>query len=282
MEEDPMATITEQMTEIYSFIDDYLKRHPKLTHWRQSPQAEPAFSDAEVLTLGLMQGCLGVATLKKTYLLLAYNYRSAFPQLCGYKQWIARLHALGPLLNPLWEASRDCNRSDLSLYVLDSKPIAVCRPIRHGQVRLLREEGACFGKTNAGWFFGFKLHALMNISGAVEALVLTPANWDDRYLALTLAQSVDGGIALGDLGYNGKEIAQLLAEEAQLLLITPDVAGRHQHLIKSQRARVETLFSQLCNRFLDRVFARSWQGLWNTLKLKVLHYNLCHAGILSV
>jgi IS5 family transposase len=277
-----MATIPEQMTEIYSFIDDYLKRHPKLAHWRQSPQAEPAFSDAEVLTVALMQGCLGVATLKKTYLVIAYNYGSAFPHLCGYKQWIARLHALWHLLNQLWEASRDWNRSDLSLYVIDSKPVAVCRPIRHGQVRLLREEGACFGKTNAGWFFGFKLHALIHISGAVETIVLTPANWDDRYLALTLAQAVDGGIALGDLGYNGKEMAQLLADEAHLLLLTPDVVGRHQHLIKSQRARIETCFSQLCDRFLDRVFSRSWQGLWNTIKLKVLHYNLCHAGILSV
>jgi Transposase DDE domain len=277
-----VATITEQMTEIYSFIDDYLKRHPKLAHWRQSPQAEPVFSDAEVLTVALMQSCLAVATLKKTYLLIAYNYGSAFPHLCGYKQWIARLHALWPLLNQLWEASRDWNRSDLSLDVLDSKPIAVCRPMRHGQVRLLREEGACFGKTNAGWFFGFKLHALINITGTVETILLTPANWDDRYLALSLAQAVDGGIALGDLGYNGKEIAQLLAEEAQLLLLTPEVVGRHQHLIKSQRARIETCFSQLCNRFLDRVFSRSWQGLWNTIKLKVLHYNLCHAGILSV
>lgn len=34
--------------------------------------------------------------------------------------------------------------------------------------------------------------------------------------------------------------------------------------------------------FIDRVFSRSWQGLWNTIKLKVIHYNLCHAGAISV
>jgi hypothetical protein len=165
-------------------------------------------SDAEVLTLGLMQGCLGVVTLKKAYLLLAYIYRSAFPRLCG------RLHALWPLLTQLWQSSRDWNRSDLSSDVIDSKPIPVCRPICHGQVRLLREEGACFGKTNAGWFFGFKLHGLINITGAEETLILTPANWDDRYL--------------------------------------------------------------------DRLFSPSRQGLWNNLPLKVLHHKLCHAGIVSV
>jgi len=29
------------------------------------------------------------------------------------------------------------------------------------------------------------------------------------------------------------------------------------------------------------VFSRSWNGLWNTIKLKVLHYNLVHAGVIS-
>jgi hypothetical protein len=30
-----------------------------------------------------------------------------------------------------------------------------------------------------------------------------------------------------------------------------------------------------------RVFSRSWLGLWKTLQLKVLFYNLCHAGVIS-
>jgi hypothetical protein len=46
--------------------------------------------------------------------------------------------------------------------------------------------------------------------------------------------------------------------------------------------RVETTFSQLWGRFVDRVFSRSWAGLWTTVKLKLLHYNLAHARILTV
>jgi hypothetical protein len=46
------------------------------------------------------------------------------------------------------------------------------------------------------------------------------------------------------------------------------------------RERIETVFSGLWARFIDRVFSRSWEGLWSTLKLKMLHYNLCLAGIL--
>jgi hypothetical protein len=52
-------------------------------------------------------------------------------------------------------------------------------------------------------------------------------------------------------------------------------------LLSQLRQGVETMFSQWWHQFIDRVFSRSWNGLWNTLKLKVLHYNLVHAGVVS-
>jgi hypothetical protein len=62
-----MASIAAQMTAVYVFVDDYLKAHPALSQWRSSNNGAPAFTDAEVLTVALLQGCLGVATLKQTY-----------------------------------------------------------------------------------------------------------------------------------------------------------------------------------------------------------------------
>jgi hypothetical protein len=67
------ASIEHQMTEIYCFVDDFLKTHPAMAHWRRSPHAQPRFSDAEVLTLALLQGVFEVATLKQTYRLVAAN-----------------------------------------------------------------------------------------------------------------------------------------------------------------------------------------------------------------
>ena len=58
------------MTQIYVFVDDYLKAHPKLAHWRGSPNADPALTDAEIITIALMQSRFGVPTLKKTCLLI--------------------------------------------------------------------------------------------------------------------------------------------------------------------------------------------------------------------
>ena len=62
------------------------------------------------------------------------------------------------------------------LYLVDSKPIPVCKLIRHGRVRLLRPEGAYFGKSSTGWYFGYKLPLLVHHSGAILYALLTPAN----------------------------------------------------------------------------------------------------------
>jgi hypothetical protein len=88
-------SIDHQMTEIYCFVDDYLRAHPALAHWRRSPHAAPRFTDSEVITLALVQGPLGVASLKKTYRMVAKNWRPAFPALPAYMQWVNRLHQLG-------------------------------------------------------------------------------------------------------------------------------------------------------------------------------------------
>jgi hypothetical protein len=279
-----MATITDQMTEIYCFVDDYLKAHLQLHDWRDSPNNHPQFTDAEVLTIALMQGCLGVDNLKQSYKLIAENYRDAFPQLCCYTQWINRLHLLSPQIGALLCATCGRKAESEALYLVDSKPIPLCHPLRHGRVRLLRDEGAWFGKTAKGWFFGFKLHAVLHVDGRILNLILTPGNWNDRDPALALFDEIagSGSVALGDSGYSGERLAKELEEdELDLLLINRSEAGpRWKFLLSQVRQRIETAFSRLWSRFIDRVFSRSWQGLWNSIQLKALHYNLCHARLL--
>src|SRR3982751_1983181 len=276
-----MSSIIDQLTELYVFVDGFLTAHPALAQWRQSPHNTPAFADSEVLTLALLQGCLGVASLKQTYRLVAHNYRSAFPHLCSYPQWIARLQALAAPVSALLLSTTRIPAESPAFYLIDAKPLPVCHRVRHGRVRLLREDGAYWGKTSKGWFLGFKLHLLRHIDGRMVNLVLTPGHWDDRAPVLTLLDGVDGGITLGDLGYRGKQRVEEWAEEAEVRVRTGADAPEQKFLLTQVRQAVETSLSQLWYKFLDRVFSRSWRGLWNTVQLKVLHYNLRHAGVLS-
>ena len=64
--------------------------------------------------------------------------------------------------------------------------------------------------------------------------------------------------------------------------MTPAHAPPEQRaLISSVRERIETVFSCLWQRFVDRVFSRSFEGFWSAIKVKMLHYNLCRAAILQ-
>src|SRR3982751_6974093 len=277
----PMSSIIDQLTELYVVVDDFLTTHPSLAQGRQSPHDRPEFTDAEVLTLALSHGCLGVASLKQTYRLIAHNYRSAFPCLCSYPQWIARLQSLTAQINALLITTTQIPAESPAFYLIDAKPLPVCDRLRHGRVRLLREEGAYWGKTSKGWFFGFKLHVLRHINGRIVNLILTPGSGDDRAPVLALLEGVEGGVTLGDLGYRGKQRAEEWAEEAGRIVLTRADAPEKKSLLAQVRQGIDTSFSQLWHRFLDRVFSRSWHGLWNTVPLKVLHYNLRHAGVLS-
>src|SRR5712691_10657946 len=244
-------SVDQHMAEIYYFVDEFCKGHPLLAHWRHSPHAHLRFSDAEVVTVALLQGVFEVATLKQTYRLVAHNWRGAFPQLPSYQQWVSRLPHLLPLVGRWLGTTCGHALRAARLYLIDSKPSPLCQPIRHGRVRLLRDEGAYFGKTSKGWFFGFKRHVLRHISGRVLNLVLTPGNWDDREPALALVQNVGGGVTLGDLGYRGPECATSLAEDAAVWLVTRDQAPAQKFVLSQVRQRIETTFSQLWRKFVD-------------------------------
>jgi hypothetical protein len=250
----PLSSIIDQLTELYAFVDDFLATHPDLLHWRQSPHDTPRFADSEVLTLALLPGCLGVASLQQTYRLVAAHDRSAFPRLCSYQPWMARWHALAGVMSALLQATTQRINASAAFYWLDAKPLPVCHPVRHRRVRLLREEGAWFGKTSQGWFFGFKLPVLRHMDGRMVNLVLTPGHWDDRTPVLALLEGVEGGVTLGD---RGKQRAEEWAEEMGMLVLTRADAPQKKYLLAQVRQGIETTFSQLWHQFLDRVFSRS-------------------------
>jgi hypothetical protein len=272
-----MATIEHQMTEIYVFVDDYLKAHRELSAWRHSNNAEPDFTDAEVITVAVLQACFATDTLKKTHARVAEDSPSAFPRLPCYAQWIRRLHALSPVLDHLIVAASGAF-GQLALSIVDSDPIPVCKPIRHGVVRLLREDGAWWGRSTKGWFFGFKLHAIIDLDSRILMAALLPANLPDRDAAHILASWLDGGIGLGDLSYSGAAFQDELAQQTDLLMLTRKDAPEKRMLLGGIRARIESVFAQLWTKFSDRIRARSWLGLWNALKLKLLHHNLVTTG----
>jgi transposase len=280
-----MLSIKEQLVLLYSTVDDLLKKQTRGGQWRESNNT-PRFTDAEVLTIALMQSYFRTDTLKRTYLLVKANDSTAFKYLPSYKQWLARLHRLARQTGEMiFSVPLKIEDFAEEVYLIDSYPVRMCEAIRHGRVNLLRDQGAYFGKTSKGWFFGFKLHVLTTMKGKIIAAVLTNGNVDDREGARMLAGYLDkDSLCLADLGYRGECFQLEMFEEEGVLFLTrhdiPDAELKKLH--SKLRNRVETTFGELWRRFTDRVFSRSWLGLWNTLLLKMFECKLCQTNILPI
>jgi hypothetical protein len=137
--------------------------------------------------------------------------RSAFPQ--APSRFIALTnHVWVPLM--VFLHTRMGQRT--GLYYIDSTPLPVCHPRRINRHRVfagLAERG----KTSLGWFFGFKLHLVVNHDRQIVALQLTPGNVDDTTPVAQLTRDLIGKL-FGDKGSVGKHLAHRLLRRGLILM----------------------------------------------------------------
>ena len=69
-----------------------------------------------------------------------------------------------------------------------------------------------------GWFFGFKLHIVINDKGELIAFKMTPANTDDRVPVDEMTQGLKGKL-FGDRGYISQTLFNTLYQQG-LQLVT--------------------------------------------------------------
>lgn len=92
---------------------------------------------------------------------------------------------LVPLVAYLYTLMGQCT----GISFIDSTPLAVCHNARIHSHRVF-EGRAARGKTSVGWFYGFKLHLVVNDQGEPLAFCLTPGNVDDRHPVPKLAKGL--------------------------------------------------------------------------------------------
>ena len=104
------------------------------------------------------------------------HMRSEFPTLVSYTRFVELIPFVLPAMC-LYLRVRFGQRTGVAF--IDSTPLSVCHNRRIGRHRVFAEV-AMRGKSSMGWFYGFKLHLIVNDRGELLAVQLTPGNIDDR------------------------------------------------------------------------------------------------------
>lgn len=177
------------------------------------------------------------------------QWSAEFPALVSYNRFIEWIPST---LIPLCAYLRSCFGSCSGISFLDSTSLKVCHNRRIQQHKVFQNLAAR-GKTSVDWFFGFKLHLVVNDQGELLNVVLTPGNTDDRTPVLKLLQQLFGKV-FADKGYVSQKLGQQLLESAGIQLITKLKRNMKQRLMPlserlmlRKRSIIETIIDQLKN-----------------------------------
>jgi hypothetical protein len=134
---------------------------------------------------------------------------------------------------------------------IDSTSIAVCHNKRIRRNKVFKNL-AQRGKTTSGWFYGFKLHLIINDRGEILAFQLTPGNISDVSMAETISKGILGKL-FGDKGYVSAKLTKQLFERGLHLFTTvkskmkQKLLSLRDKLLLRKRSIIETVNDQLKN-----------------------------------
>ena len=177
------------------------------------------------------------------------EWATEFPGIVSYQRFIDWVPGT---LVPMCAYLRSCFGQCSGISFMDSTALSVCHNRRIPQHKVFENLGAR-GKTSVDWFFGFKLHLVVNDRGELLNVSLTPGNTDDRTPVPQLLQQLFGKV-FADKGYVSQKLAKQLLNTAGIQLITKLKRNMKQRLMPlgdrlllRKRAIIETIIDQLKN-----------------------------------
>ncbi|HEX8150284.1 MAG TPA: IS982 family transposase [Pyrinomonadaceae bacterium] len=265
---------------VFCLVDDALRRAVPGRLRRRGPR--PVLTDAEVLTVELVGEHLGLDRDAEVFAYFRRHYGHFFPALCRvHRTTFARQAAnLWRIKEALWQRLLPETGCDPRWALADSFPLAVCRFGRAPRCRRFRGL-ADYGQDHAAkaTIYGFRLHARVCWPGVVTRLSVAPAGAADLAVVEELTDGT-AGVCLADRAYWAPELSAWLRGRGVELLApfkkrASDPTPERSRRITRIRYRIETVFSQLCERLsVKRVWARDLWHLSSRLLRKVLAHTL--------
>jgi hypothetical protein len=246
-----MKNLESKLIEIFCHIDDFnkvfinqLQTH-QLTDGTRKRIKPCCLNESEVMTIVIYFHLMRYRDFKHYYLFhVCQNMKDDFPGLVSYNRFVELMHkSLLPLAVYL---KTRCLGKCTGISYVDSSHISAChikRAHSHKVLKGLATKGQC----SIGWFFGLKLHFIINDKGEILDFVLTPGNVDDRHPlpGSNLLHKIYGKL-YGDKGYISQSLFEKLFIDGihlitklrknmknSLMLISDKILLRKRALIES-------------------------------------------------
>ena len=243
---------------LFCEIDDFflaLMKYQVEYHFREETQLPEtrgrprSLHPSEIMTILISFHQSDYRTFKHYYQHHVCVYlRWAFPTLVSYNRFVELKKEVLSFLS-LYLYTR--LGTDDGISFIDSTKLPVCHNRRIPSHRVFAGE-AERGKTSMGWFYGFKLHLLINSTGDLLGVQLTPGNTDDRTPLPALTETLSGKL-YGDRGYISAPLRQQLAAQGVDLVyrvrkdMDPLPLSETDEVLLKKRTLIEAVIKELKN-----------------------------------
>jgi hypothetical protein len=208
------------ITALYCCLDDFCQVFEAWETHRLIPspttrQRSGKLSRPEMLFIVVLFHLSPYKNFKTFYLYgIGHQHRACFGDLPHYDRFVSLMPRL---FVPLVVLLHSLSGEQTGVYFADASKLAVCHNRRIDRHRVF-DGLAARGKTSMGWFFGLKLHFLINHKGQIMALKITPGNTADSSVLDEIAKYLSGKL-YADKGYISRALFNKLWQRG-LHLIT--------------------------------------------------------------
>jgi len=251
-----------QLDDFYKFFQNHLKPStlPKSQKGRKSKLTIPEIST--ILILFHLSGYSNFKRFYKDYALI--HLKSYFPDLVSYNRFVELMPSTISFLHAFLKFTTKLNNS-YGIAFVDSTKLPVCKNSRihfHKVFKGLAQRG----KDTVGWFFGFKLHLIVNEKGEILSFHLTAGNVDDRKSLKKMKKDIKGKVLklFGDRGYISQSLSEeLLFDGIHLIAkVRRNMKGKlisiFDYILSTKRALIESVNNILKNQLkIDHTRHRS-------------------------
>ena len=246
--------IIEIFCKIDDFCNDFLPKLEKtlLSDISTKKHRKSSLSTSEVMTILVMFHVSNYRNFKYYYLnIVLGNSKSLFPKAVSYNRFIELMpSAIIPMIAFM---QKNCYGDCSGISFIDSTTLKICHNKRIYSNKVFKSI-AERGKSSTGWFYGFKLHLVINEKGKILSSLLTPGNVDDRNESVisSLTKNLFGKL-IGDRGYLSEKIFNMLFEKGIQLItkIRKNMKNKlmplEDKLLLRKRAIIESVNDQLKN-----------------------------------
>ena len=245
----------DKITDIFCIIDEFNQDFEANLNGfliGNKPKRTPKMSNSEVMTIMILFHLSGFRTMKHFYKYYVLKHMtSEFPQTVSYNRFVELMQRC---TLPLAVFAKTCCLGKCTgISFQDSTPIRVCKNKRITGNKVFKGI-ANIGKSTMGYFYGFKLHLIVNDRGEILDFQITQANVDDRtpLKNQSLIQRIFGKL-YADKGYVSKQLTQLLFDKGIHLItgirnnMKNQIMTLKDKILLRKRSIIETIHDELKN-----------------------------------